>query len=117
MEERDENSEIPSEIEKPRSKPGAVIDVDDIPPPPGDWVSHPLTRTIGVLILLAIIGLGIWKGPEIIDYIKAHSYGSGIAGFVVAMFIAIIAFAYWKYRAVGDVGMRYWDTDRKKRKT
>ncbi|MCX6647333.1 MAG: hypothetical protein NTY09_13390 [bacterium] len=117
MEERDEYSEDLSEIEKTPSIPGAAKDEGEIPPPPGDWVSHPITRTIGVLILLALIALGIWKGPEIIDYIKAHSYGSGIVGFVIAMVVAIISFAYWKYRAVGDVGMRYWDTDRKKRKT
>jgi hypothetical protein len=117
LEERDEYSEIPPEIEKPKPGSGTVIDVSEIPPPPRDWVSHPITRTIGVMILLAIIGLGIWKGPEIIGYFKTHQYGAGIAIFVILMFIAIISYAYWKYRTIGDVGMRYWDTERKKRKT
>lgn len=90
---------------------------EDIPPPPSDWVSNRITKLIGIIFLLLLIGLGIWKGTAILEYIKAHPFGAGLTIFVIVAAIALISVAFWKHRSVGDLGMRYWDTDRKKRKT
>jgi hypothetical protein len=50
------------------------------------------------------------------SWVKEHPFGAGLALFGVLAFIGIVAFAYWKSRAVGEAGMRYWDTDRKRKK-
>lgn len=114
--ESDKHTDIEPEVEKPAHVPGQVIEVDEIPPPPGDWVSHPVTRTIGVIILLGLIALVIIKFNAVLDYIHAHPLGSGLVAFAACVGIGLIFYAYWRFRAVGEVGSRYWDTERKRRK-
>ena len=91
------------------------VDPDSIPPPPGDWMSHPVAKAIFILILLAVITVAIWKWPEITGWVRGHPFGAGLTGFIILMVIGVIAFSYWKARAIGDLGMRYWDTDRKRK--
>lgn len=108
----DLKSALRGTLEKSRK---SGIEPEDFPPPPSDWTSHRITRITGLVIFLALIGLGIWKGQAIIGYIKAHPFGAGLTIFVIIVVIALIAVAYWKHRTQGDLGMRYWDTSRKKR--
>jgi len=99
--------------ERPRRK---VIPEEEVPPPPRDWISHPVTRAILWLILLAaVVGL-IWKTPEWITYMREHPFGASLAGILILVAIFILFFSYWRYRAKGWVGQSNWDT-RRKRKT
>jgi uncharacterized membrane protein YeaQ/YmgE (transglycosylase-associated protein family) len=87
----------------------------DYPPPPGDWVSHPITRGVLIVIFLGIIGVLIWKWDSWLEYVKDHPYGMGLVGFVLVAIILIIAYSYWRYRAIGTTGTIWWEPDKKKR--
>lgn len=88
----------------------------EYPPPPGDWVSHPITRLILALILLGFVGVLIWKWDAWLEYVRTYPYGMGLAAFVVIVLIFLIGFSYWRFRAVGEAGITYWSTDKKKKK-
>ncbi len=91
------------------------VDPSDIPSPPGDWTTHPVARSIFILILLVGIVVAIWKWPEMTAWVSGHPFGAGLIGFIALMLIAVISISYWKTRAFGDLGYRYWDTDRKRK--
>jgi len=91
------------------------IDPDDIPPPPGDWTSHAATRTVLLLIIITAIAAAVWKWEVWYGYFKEHPFGFGLTVFGILAVIIIITLAYWRYRTQGDLGLRYWDTDRKRK--
>ncbi len=114
-----DNGKIPDlrealEKSKPESEKKTVVP-QDFPPPPRDWTGHHATRAVLFFIVAGIIAALIWKGGEWLDYLKAHPFGAGVAIFCVILVIGIIAFAYWRHRAIGSLGERYWDTDRKRK--
>ncbi|HEX9745922.1 MAG TPA: hypothetical protein VGB30_10900 [bacterium] len=85
------------------------------PPPPQDWTSNVITRIVVALVLTGIIILAAIKAPDVIEYLKQHPYGAGIAAFIIFMLIFIILFAYWRYRLSGDRDEMYWTTERRKK--
>jgi len=97
-------------------QPAAQKPPEEIPPPPGDWTGHPVTRGMLAIILLALIALLAWKTPVWLVYAQDHPFGAGVAAFILIMLVVVVAMVFWRWRAVGDVGMRYWDTERKRRK-
>ncbi len=92
--------------EKPK-----VVGPEEIPPPPGDWTGHPVTRIIGLVLFLALVILGIFRGPEAWEFIKAHPFGTIVSAIVVLVFLVILLMAYWRSRAMGRREDRYWKTD------
>ena len=105
-----------AEYDIPESSKNKVnINPEDIPPPPRDWTAHPITKTIFWLVILGIIAVCAVMGPGIIEYAKGHRLGTALTGIAVLVFIFLMAFAYWKYRAVGESATTYWDTERKKK--
>jgi hypothetical protein len=82
-----------------------VIPYDGAPPPPRDWVSHPITKTIGILILVAI-GIVLWhKLPQWIIVLQENMWGTGLVIFLVVLALLFIATRASKATAMGD-----WDT-------
>ena len=92
-----------------------AVDPVDIPPPPGDWTSHAATRTVLFLIIIASIAVSVWKWEVWYGYFKEHPFGFGLTVFGIFAVIILISIAYWRYRTQGDLGMRYWDTERKRK--
>jgi len=88
---------------------------DDIPPPPGDWTTHGVTKIFLGLILCGVIAVGIWKGPSLFDYFRAHTFGFWLGVLVIFIVVFIIGIAFWKHKAEGDVETRSWRPDRRKR--
>ena len=115
----DEEKPVPDlydELERTSTQAGPkVIPEEEIPPPPRDWVSHPVTKTILWLVVLAIVAGLIWKAPAWIAYAREHTYGAGLVAFLAAAAVILILFGYWRYRAKGWVGQSNWDTRRKRR--
>ena len=91
-------------------KPKVVVP-EEFPPPPGDWTSHPVTRMLGLVLFLILVILGIFLGPEIWEFIKAHPFGAVVTLIVVLVFFVVSLVAYWRYRAMGRRDDRYWKTD------
>jgi len=115
----DENGNVPDlheALDRTRSDTRRAVNPDDIPPPPRDWMSHPVARVIWGLILLAIIAALIWKGPAWIAYFKEHPTGGVFTVVIILAIIGLIAFAFWRHRTQGSLGERYWDTERREKK-
>jgi len=90
-----------------------TTDPEDYPPPPADWVSHPVTRLVLALILLGIVAGIVIKWSVWLAYIHEHPFGAGLTGFILLAIIGMITFSYWRFRTMGDLADRYWDTKRK----
>jgi len=114
MPNEDETPDLHEALERtrPRSPKGSMLP-EDFPPPPKDWTSYPIARAIWVLILLAVVFVAIWKGPAWFAFLSGHPYGLKLAVFVLVGIVLIISLAYWSFRAKGETGMQWWNTDRK----
>jgi uncharacterized membrane protein len=84
---------------------------DTAPPPPIDWISHPVTRTIGFLILVIVIAFLLLKGPGWFEYLKAHPYGLSLVIVGVVAAITILTYSYWRTQARGDRGDAWWHSE------
>jgi len=81
------------------------------PPPPGDWTTHPITKTIYILVLIAI-GILLWiKLPQWFAFMEGHPYGTGLTVFVLFALALIVAMIYWRTRAMGRRGDSWWKPD------
>jgi len=94
-----------------KEKKKKVVHLEDVPPPPGDWITHPVTRVLSWIILIGILGYIALNAREWWLYAQAHPYGASIVVVVVVAMIVLIALAYWKTRVAGKREDKYWDTD------
>ena len=99
---REAMSEIENELPPELSQQPSIKEPP--PPPPQDWVSHPITKAIGIIVLLVAIVSAIVFASSIRSFIMVHRLGSGLIGFAVLMFIVIVLVAYWRARELGEVG-------------
>ena len=81
------------------------------PPPPGDWTTHPVTRTIIWLLGIAAIITCFIEGPGWLDYLRKNDFSFIGTGILVLIFAFLIFFAYWKGRSAGRREDRYWKVD------
>jgi hypothetical protein len=102
--------ELPPEFRRKPTLP------EKIPPPPRDWVSHPVTRIIGAILVL--IGLYfVWrKWPDWRQDLKANASGASLVLFAIIMGIAIMVIAWWRGRdiAAGAIWRTPYDTSGKR---
>lgn len=93
--------ELPPEL---AHKPSVT---ENIPPPPRDWVSHPITHAIGgVLILVGLFFL--WqKWPEWRQDLKANAAGASLVLFAIVMGFAIMIIAWWRGKEIASGAIWY----------
>lgn len=108
----DRTPELKEALEATRPEERAEpVPEEEIPPPPGDWATHPITRVIEIIVLLAVIAVIVWKGPAVWAYAREHPFGGSLAIFFVAFGVLLIATAYWKVRAQARTYTRPRDGD------
>ena len=100
----------------PEFRERKVLLPQEVPPPPRDWVSHPVTKSIGWLILLGIAVVAGWRAPYWWNYVKEHSFEASIVGVALFAGIFLIIFAFWRVRALGERGDAYWYIESSKRR-
>jgi thiol:disulfide interchange protein len=98
------------EATKPVGEKKKVFLPEEVPPPPGDWLSHPFTKILGFLILIAIVAAIALRWSAWWGYVVAHPYGTSITVFVIAALVVILLMAYWRARTRGKRDEKYWDT-------
>jgi uncharacterized membrane protein len=83
--------DVPGEL---KEKP--VLPKEPPPPPPRDWVSHPITKTVGAILIIGGIILVWLKLPEWREDIREHMSTASLVFGAIVMGIVLLIVAYWR---------------------